>query len=364
MKTAAIPIFFTILGLSLASKCNLLALPSPTGKYNVGIRRHVIDFVNEPDPTSPQNISREYLATLYYPTRDEQSAPVPYLEPELAQGYADVWDFNISSLTSTVHWNATFLPEVLGPTLLFGPGGWGPPTDGYTVLLSELASRGYFVAALDHVFEQPFLRFPNGTGVSGLPLDYSPEDLTFLVELNAVRVKEMLHFIDYLPELATELNISVATYGIGAFGHSLGGSAALSCALESDAVAAAINLDGTMWDWFQSNPETDLGKPSLILGSEGHELSNDPSWENYRQQQTGWWRLFTVNGSSHLEFSDAAYWKIFGTTREVGPIDAKRMIDVTNAYVTAFFDEHLRGEKQPILDGNSAEWPEVTYIAG
>lgn len=360
--------WLAVLGLQLyTSRCSLAEpIPLPSGQYNVGVQKHVIEFVNQDDPTSPNSVSTEYLATIYYPTRDEPSEPKPYLEPELAQAYADVWDFDIAHLTSTFRENASFLCKPAGPTLLFGPGGWGPPTDGYGILFSELVSHGYVVAALDHLYEQPFLRYPNGTGVYGLALDF-PAELPFIEALHDVRVRESLHFIDYLPDLVAEIGAPFKTDNLGAFGHSLGGSTALTLALESDKIVAAINQDGSHLNRLNSTADqADLGStPSLILGSEGHTGETDGTWANFFKWQTGWWRLFIVTGSSHLEFSDAAFWKLFGEpTRPLGPIEGQRMVDVTNAYIKAFFDEYLLGQDQPILDGPSEEWPEVVYGGG
>jgi alpha-beta hydrolase superfamily lysophospholipase len=38
-----------------------------------------------------------------------------------------------------------------------------------------------------------------------------------------------------------------------------------------------------------------------------------------------------------------------------------RSLDITRAYVRAFFDQHLRGQPQPLLDHPSPSYPEVTF---
>jgi hypothetical protein len=38
-----------------------------------------------------------------------------------------------------------------------------------------------------------------------------------------------------------------------------------------------------------------------------------------------------------------------------------RSLDITRAYVLAFFDQHLRGEPRSLLDGASARYPEVGF---
>jgi dienelactone hydrolase len=341
-------------------------IPKPSGEFNVGMRRFVVDFTNADDPTSPNNVSTGYLATIYYPTEDDPAPPAPYVEPELAQMYADAWEFNISHLTTTMRWNASFLPSKhnAGPTLVFGPGGWGPTTDGSRILLQDLASHGYTVAAIDHPYEQPFLRFPNGTGVVGLPVNLS-STIEFINAYHPVRIREMLHFVDYWPKLVKKLCAPFQKDNLGAFGISFGGSVALNVAIESDKIAAANNIDGSIFGPASANlSSSDAEMPVLLLGFDGHVAREDQSWNNFTTRQSGWWRGIYVEGTVHQDWSDMGFWKIWGTTRELGPIDGRRMVDVRSAYVRAFFDEHLRGEESLLMDGPVEEWPEVVVDDG
>ncbi|KAI9150098.1 putative 1-alkyl-2-acetylglycerophosphocholine esterase [Paramyrothecium foliicola] len=339
-------------------------VPEPSGRYNVGVRRVAVDFINRDDPVSPNNVSTQYLATIYYPTEDEPGPPIPYLQPEEAQLFAERWNYNVSHLTTTYRWNASFLCKPAGPSLVFGPGGWGPSTDGFGILLSELASRGYAVAALDHPYEQPFVRFPNGTGVLGLPLTFSSTP-QFIEAFHPVRVREVVHFVSYWPKLVAELKAPFETDKLGAIGHSFGGSVALNAAIGNDAIAAVINQDGSIFSIAASNTTAaDVKKPSLLLGFENHHSGSDRSWGNYTRQQTDWWRSIYVNGTDHRDWTDQTFWKIWGTTRVLGPIDGRRMVDIRSTYVSAFFDEHLRGEDSPLMDAPSEKWPEVTVYDG
>ncbi|TDZ39664.1 putative 1-alkyl-2-acetylglycerophosphocholine esterase [Colletotrichum spinosum] len=349
-----------LLWVSLARAVFGEPIPPPTGDYNVGAQRFVIPFLNEDDLVWPNGVATEYLVTLYYPTLDKESCPKPYLEPELAQLYADTWRFNVSQLTSMVRWNASYPDSETGPTLLFGPGGWGPPTDGNYILISDLVSHGYVVAAFDHVYEQPFLRYPNGTGVYGLPPNYTNTN-QWVERLHAIRVKHQLHFVNFFPSLVADLDAPFKTDGFGTFGVSLGGSAALTLALESDAVAAAVNMDGANYGRLNSTSDSDLKKPSMILGFQNHNANTDRTWNNYRAWQTGWWRLFSVDGTVHADWSDLTFWKRFGTTRSMGPIDGYRMANISRTFIRAFFDETLLGVGQPLLDAPSQDFPEVHW---
>ena len=355
----------TILGLAfwLVQQVNSEPIPEPSGKYNVGVRRVVVDFVNPDDPTSPNNVSTEYLATIYYPTGDAPAPAAQYLEPELAKMYADVWNFNISHLTTTNRWNASYSCNV-GPSIIFSPGGWGPSTDGFVILLSELASQGYVVAALDHPYEQPFVRFPNGTGITGLPITFSSTQ-EFRDTFHSVRLREMLHFIGYWPSLVAKLSAPFRTDKLGLIGHSFGGSVALNAASQSNDVSAVVNQDGSIFSVAASNTSAaDVKKPSLLLGFELHSAASDRSWSNYTTQQTDWWRTIYVNGTVHQDWTDQTFWKLWGTTRPLGSINGRRMVDVRSAYVTAFFNEHLRGQESPLMDKASKDWPEVTVHDG
>lgn len=86
-------------------------------------------------------------------------------------------------------------------TLIFGPGAGGPPIEVYTTILSDLASYGYTVIGLDHVYEQPFVRYSNGTGIIGLDILYD-WDLQLIEAAYAFRMKDTAALIDYLPTLS------------------------------------------------------------------------------------------------------------------------------------------------------------------
>ena len=46
-----------------------------------------------------------------------------------------------------------------------------------------------------------------------------------------------------------------------------------------------------------------------------------------------------------------------------GPQLDRYVIDVTRTYVAAFFDLHLRGIPEPVLDGPTSAYPEVSFHA-
>ncbi|WP_290061075.1 esterase [Amycolatopsis solani] len=115
----------------------------------------------------------------------------------------------------------------------------------------------------------------------------------------------------------------------------------------SDArIKAGLDLDGTA----SALPPD---RPFLYLGTEARQ----PGWDRL----TGWKRSLVVAGTVHPSFTDLG---LIGEQLGLGfgaTTPAARTQAVTAAYVRAFFDEHLRGEPQPLLAQPSARYPEVGF---
>ncbi|KAI8625615.1 hypothetical protein F5Y19DRAFT_449575 [Xylariaceae sp. FL1651] len=351
-----------------------VSIPTPSGPYNVGFTRHTIQHYNNQDPLAPNNISTAFLATIFYPTKQvPQGMRKPYLNPETAAIYEQSYNYTpgvLASLTSSLQEDAPFLSPYGSetvtsfPTILFGPGGVGPPTEGSTILLSELASYGYTVVGLDHPFEQPFLRFPNGTGVFGADVDLS--DIDLIKAIYHTRLVDNAVFLQYFPELVQKLNAPFNVNLFGLLGYSLGGAAALGTMLDEENeyhLAAGLNLDGTLWGRLTDNSSTiDLHRNVLLLGE---DQMNDPTWISFSIQQTGFYfRKILIEGTRHHDFSDDTFWKTVepGVDLSVGTINGLRQTDITNTFVKAFFDHSLLGGDDKILYRPSANWPELTYF--
>ncbi|KAI1660701.1 hypothetical protein F4813DRAFT_348072 [Daldinia decipiens] len=361
--------------LTVSGITEAVSIPPPTGPYQVGVRKYTIEHYNDHDPVAPNNVSTAFLATVFYPTLQKpEGPPKPYLNPETAAFFELNWHYSngtLSSITSNVQENASFLePESLAdgslhlPTILFGPGGGGPPVEGNTIILSELASYGYAIIGIDHPFEQPFIRYPNGTGVTGIDVDNIGIDYG---DIYNMRLEDNTVFLDrHLPELVRKLNLPFSTTKLGAFGYSLGGAAALGSLQSHDRIVSGLNMDGTVYGSLASNSSAaDVRKPAFLAGSEGHGGvgSGDNTWITFPQWQTGWQRKINVNGTTHHDFFDDTFWKTLevGSDPHAGPIDGLEQVRVLNAYVKAFFDFTLLGKRSPILDGPSPEFPEVIF---
>jgi len=141
-------------------------------------------------------------------------------------------------------------------------------------------------------------------------------------------------------------------------GHSIGGDSTAVTMAADPRVRAGVNMDGTF-----NTPVTGLSRPFLLLGTaRTHTPSSttDGSWAAAWPRLTGWKRWMTVAGTQHSSFTD-----LHPLADRLGvdfgaDISGARATQITRAYVGAFFDRHLRHRSEPLLDGPSPRYPEVT----
>ncbi|MGW2156949.1 hypothetical protein [Nonomuraea sp. NPDC001699] len=117
---------------------------------------------------------------------------------------------------------------------------------------------------------------------------------------------------------------------------------------------AGINLDGSL---FLPIRDSGLARPFMLMGAP----SNDGTWKRDWERLTGWKRRLVVNGALHPSFTDYdMLLQQLGVSLGSG-LKATRSVDITREYVTAFFDLHLRGRPQSLLDKPSQRYPEVRF---
>jgi predicted dienelactone hydrolase len=147
---------------------------------------------------------------------------------------------------------------------------------------------------------------------------------------------------------------------IGLVGMSSGGTAGhITCAIDARC-RAGLNMDGFQAVLLDVPP---LTVPFMHMSNGSFYSHNIP-----HEQSTSVSYVVRVNGSAHGSYTDAGF-----TTPSfkqldklgiavVGTIDGGRMLQVMNAYALAFFNKHLKGEDQPLLNASSERYPEVEFL--
>ncbi|MEV1289045.1 hydrolase [Micromonospora sp. NPDC049679] len=353
-----------------------LALPAPTGRYPVGVTDlHLVDE-DRADPWVPER-RRELMVSLWYPAANRHGAPDRYASPEESRlilqhlGAEGVPVEALSTVRTHGVTGVRALPRHGGwPLVVLSPG-FSFPRTSLTALAEDLASRGYVVAGVDHTYEAAAVTFPDDRLIQCLVCTLLDEERVKPTDVTRGRAADISFVLDEVtgrhligaPRPAgplaavTRAGIRIDRDRIAMAGHSIGGASAAETMLRDSRVDAGVNMDGT----FFPPITTDLKRPFLMLGAEGHgEPGVDQTWDVTWEHLTGSRLWITVTGTTHSSFTDYA---VLGD--QVGlplqPLSGERCAEITRQYVAAFVDRHLRHRPSPLLNGPSARYPEVVF---
>jgi predicted dienelactone hydrolase len=384
----------------------------PTGPYAIGTTElHLTDGSREELLTESRDDHREILVRVSYPAMN--GAPFEQLPQDTIPSIAALIVGALWPNTITASWGATSTHAKRNaplaaaqrfPVLIFSHAMGGYPEQN-TALVEHLASHGYVVMAINHPFVSAGFRFADGSMI-GLdillrpnPFPNSPQqDLTeqalqaqfaagqhastaertaWYRQLAAVNPRSTnrwagLHelmsadqrfVLDSLSSLETDSLLAghLDLDRVGVFGMSSGGTAShMTCAVDPRC-RAGLNMDG-----FQpllldlpplQAPFMHMSHEDSLMHAVVHEQSKAASY------------VVRVQGSEHLSFTDDVLTLHrlqrlgrFGT-EIVGTIDGERMVELVNDYALAFLDESLLGQHEPLLDGPTDRYPEVTFLS-
>ncbi|KAJ4352011.1 uncharacterized protein N0V89_007357 [Didymosphaeria variabile] len=352
-----------------------LSLPPTTGPYCVGSKAWELNKITQNDPVASDGIGKSVILNVYYPTRNE-TLPRPYILGGLATYYEEY--YNVSSgafgnATARILDAAptTGCDDLALPTLLWGPPFTGPPSQMFSSLFTDLVSKGYIIVTVDHPGEQPYLKYPNGTGITGLGKDFIPTS-EFISRIHEYRLEDNSAVLNALPVLRKELGIPLNTTHVALFGHSLGGSAALNQLLFDrnrihPQILGSIDIDGQVFPpAFANDSSANVHTPTLLLMSDEHLATGDFSLAQFVSWQSRWAKHLIVHGkTNHTDFSDlAVLLQGDGDTGGNGAIKAHRMVEITRRFVRAFFGMVGRMTGEGVLSGSeqvNEVWPEVEF---
>ncbi|MFI2202224.1 alpha/beta hydrolase family protein [Streptomyces sp. NPDC020192] len=343
-------------------------LPAPTGPYAVG--RDILHLVDEhrQDPWVPSAGPRQLMVSMYYPARPGTGGPAPYMTTEAARLMLQMkipgTTIPPEAVSETRTWSHTDAVPRHGrfPLVLLSPGFTMPRTE-ITSLAEDLAGRGYVVALVDHTYENSGTTFPDGKTLTCTICDDPDAHPPQAIEES--RAKDLSFVIDALTSHrhpAWRHAHMIDGRRIGVAGHSLGGASAIPAMAHDKRVLAGVDLDGTM---FAPVPDDGLGgRPFMMIGHPTG-TDEDPTWTDAWSRLKGWKRWLTVTGSNHASFTDIPVLaEKLGIPEPPGTtLSPQRAVHLTRTYVAAFFDLHLRGIPEPILNGPTSAYPEVRFHA-
>src|SRR5690554_1441588 len=376
-----------------------LELPKPTGQYKVGTTE--IQLVDETrvDPWMKDKV-RELMISIWYPAQRESEQKVLYMQPGAAKYYdentittigLDPGQIDLSGIGTNAWLNAPAESSEKGwPVILYSPGGSVPRNFG-TAVVEDLASRGYVVVTVDHTYETSAVEFPGGRVETGKLTAMNAETVLKMMD---VRVDDMRYVLDQLAliqdgknpdyeqrELPAGLAKALNLTKVGIFGHSAGGATSAQVMYEDERVGAGIDMDGTMGympDYPLDVAKYGLNRPFMLMNSgynkegevDSHLTADDRNsfWKN----STGWKLDLAIPKGAHYTFTD--YQILFPQLdrklsisprviqQSIGTANSDQAFEAQKNYIAAFFELHLKGISQPLLESPSTLYPEVEFI--
>jgi len=354
-------------------------LPEPTGPWPAGTTSLWLTDISRPDPWAAGVNARELMVSLWYPATPSDGRRARYMTP--AESRLQLTSRGITGVPpdalSTVRTNAVGDAVPAGgqgalPLVVLSPG-FTNSRSVLTALAEDLASHGYVVAGIDHTYESLATAFPDGRVTTCLAREALQRGTGSQEKVAAGRAADVSFVLNELTgtHRAWPGAGLIDPSRIAMAGHSAGGAAAIAAMLADSRIRAGIDMDGATAAPIPaeglSRPFLFLGKPSYTPGSAGGlpGKAGGPvrTWERDWKLLTGWKRWLLVAGAQHASFTDLAL-----LADQVGidigaSLPGARSLDITRAYVRAFFDQHLRGKPQSLLDQPSPSYPEVTFCS-
>lgn len=395
--------------------------PKPTGPYATGVKEyHWIDVARkEIFSNDPRHPNRELMINIWYPAQGVLSEKpltpyVPYRVDYFKKH--KILNFSPESFYYPVYSYAQ--AEVLlasnesrYPVIILSHG-CECTRDGYTALCEELASAGYVIVGISHVYYSSIVQFPDGRIVDGKKsLKERWKDKSFVEILRQfdqeieIWISDIRFVLDQLKQL--EGNKESIFYqhldlqNIGICGHSTGGGASVQVCDRDPRIKAGVALDGFL---FGTKIESRTKKPFMFMFAGDSVLTFERPWNTYDWKKFGMNSLIDekiyksyylpatqqfaksmdhdiytviIKNAGHLDFGDTtlfkndpSFWKTlmisdmaegaFG----VGSIDGLKVTEITNAYIVNFFNKYLKNIPSKLLDGTIKKYPEVEQNFG
>jgi predicted dienelactone hydrolase len=260
------------------------------------------------------------------------------------------------------------------PILIMEPG-MGPIPADYTVFTENLARHGYIVVGINPTDTSNLIVFPDGRLAPRTAQGTIPDsDTSAQADADGNRI-EMVWAADvrFVMDQLQNMNASQASrfYNhldlehMGVWGHSFGGATAIAVCQQDPRCKAGADMDGTP---VSSEEKAPVPQPFMFI-TEDYRRGGDSNCELMRQVYLnvapGAAYSVSIADTGHFNFSDLPLRQVpllrplFRAAGYEGSIEPARALQITNAYLVAFFDQYLKGNQSDLLRGPATAYPEM-----
>ena len=366
-----------------------ILLPRPTGPRKVGrVSYYRVDTSRPELFTEDPNDHREVKFHIWYPTDDTGGTPASYVDVSADD---DVFkrSYSFVGLDRVVRTRSSSLIGVglsgsrrQYPVVIFSHG-LGTVSGMYSAFIEDLASHGYIVVGVDSPYFSAAIRMPDGRII----VNQSRRDTKpgAREEEAVVQARDLVFVLDELGHIDKDDTEHLFTgrldlEHLGVFGHSRGGFAAPHACLLDRRFKACLNLDGygmtpdvmkngisqpymhieEIEPWLPPPTDQELaqsGQTRAEADRQARDMKDAREVLFGRKMKSGTY-LVTVKGAVHNSFSNSAM--ISPDRYPAMKIDPVRAVEITRAYILAFFDKTLLGRRSALLAKEKSPFPEAT----
>ncbi len=356
-------------------------LPTPTGDYLIGTQSFVIQDDSRyeqygDDPTQYRRIKIQ----LWYPAETvEDYERAPWLEDGKVIARALSKDIGLpffaldhtADIMSHSYVSAPIRSTADPYPLIILSHGWRGFRNLHTDFAEELASHGYIVVGIDHTYGSIATVFDDNDvaylNPGSLPdRDSTPDFLDYANQLVNTYAGDITTTLNHLEEIndptgSSRFSDTLDLTKIGLLGHSTGGGADVSVALEDDRIDAVFGLDA----WVEPIEETTIAQgltePSLFVRSGAWEESyNNTNLYSLIENSTSS-VLYQIDGTTHYDFTMVyMYSPITNIIGFTGDVDGRNLNTILKTMITDFFDGTIKNNTNGNIDAN--EWDVVRII--
>ena len=223
-----------------------------------------------------------------------------------------------------------------------------------TFQAEELASRGFFVIALDHTYDAAITVLENNDIIfpkSKLPSNdkeaSDPNMISRVEKQLDIRSKDISFLLDKLFEkFLTDDKYAgiIDTSKVGIFGHSFGGATSIQSAYLDNRIDAVFGLDAYFLPLSKRLIKEDLNKPFAHLGQTDWGKSDNYSvMKEFCSNNSGLSVHFAAEGSKHNDFTDFSQFTRLTKKYGSGKISPKKIRMIMNNLLFDFYNYHLNG---------------------
>ncbi|MTI86755.1 MAG: hypothetical protein FH748_02165 [Balneolaceae bacterium] len=338
---------------TIYGKNQLFEPPGLGGEFDVGTQKfHWVDQSRGEPHTTYEHDKRELLVRIFYPasmTAGLTQMPVydfrrwPFWETAAGRfSHRKLRRSNYLTSMWPVYNEAPINPAQEAYPLVIFSHGYGFSPEEHIVIASDLASRGFIVASINHPYGASRTIYDDGRIIysQDLPQDNLGADLELWANDQIFSIDQ----VEALNDDSSSVFFSrVDMSKITTTGHSYGGAAAFHSAAKDTRIGLAVDIDGTIFN----SEGKHLSIPFMMIQSH-----DDDSREIFEQVSKDGYEVSFNHAIEHHSFADyVLFWRWdFPDFETFGTLDDEVAFSATSEIMTQFMRKYHHGDQAPVLD--------------